>query len=52
MFLSFAVIITIVKKRERKKLITENYEIFLCNCTDTSIAHSSMLFVPPNPLSL
>lgn len=43
---SFAVIKQLLK-RGRKILITENYEIFLCNCTDTSIAHNSMLFVPP-----
>lgn len=37
---------------EEKKLITENSEVFLCKCTDTSIAHNSIIFVPPKPLSL
>lgn len=53
-FFVFAVIIPIIKKREEKTLITENYMKFLCKCTDTSIAHNSMLFffVPSELLSL
>lgn len=41
LFSFFAVLITMIKRGE--KLIPENYKIFLCKCTEISIAHS-MLF--------